>query len=1278
MARVARLGIVIDASGAKRGADETNAALRSIEGTAKRAEDTLKKAAGALGIAFGVRSLQQAVDTYSQLEGRLRLVTRSSQELARVQADLFRVAQSTRQSYEGTVDLYTRLARSAGEIGLSQQDLVTLTERVGQALVVSGSNSVKAAGALTQLGQAFSAGTVRAEEFNSILEGAPRLAQAVADSLGITVGQLRQMVVAGELSSKALADGIKNSAALAKEFGQITPTIGGALTELNNAFGVVVAGSGEAQSASKLLAGGISESARFMVEYRDAVVAVSVALGVGGLTMAATKAGAALLATSGGATVSALLALVPAVNSVSAAMALLRLAAAAAWTAITGPVGLAVAGFAAVTAALYLWIRRQKEVTPEVQATAKSVQELYVEARKLAEVSFVPKSALDQLTELNTLIQIARKSGAQNADAYKAASEEWSRSGKSAKTFAQALADGDAKAQNYLGTFQAIAQNQQRLTRITDAQTKAQRDAAKVTEERAKIEADYQAQVVQLGIELADRARMAQDEYAAAVKAANTALTTQTLTRTKDVDAIRAQVVALSQGALAYREVIEAQQLQAAVTEALNAATAQGIVLTPQQTLFLVAQVKEYQRLAKVKEALLGLDGQNPFIIPVEETREWASTLNEVATAAQRIGQVFGQVGSAISKAVQLAAQVVESLAAVRQTSAALEKARGTSGEGKAQSAFNAAQASSVLSVTTAVVSGISAWVQGARQSAEEARQLAIALREARAAAKANASAFVAGANQSPLERELSSITGQFNDVIRELLATGAPRVERLGPRTARSVVPTAADVNAVIDAYEQLIAKAKEAAAFQLQQAQTELAARLLIAQGREAEGEALRLEAKQAKEIREAEEQYGKDSPYLMHLKEVLKAELEAAQAAEARRQIEKNRARDDIGFDIAGRRQTLDGDARGAFVTRQNAGAARALREAQDLFDAGTITAEMFAELTRIINDELTQAIRDFDQAAAEAAAQAQAAAAAAEQERLAGIQRAQTAIIKEMIDAYKVLDPQLAASLEQQQKTIDRNERLANATDDVTRAQLAHLFALQDEAEAQIAAAQAAEAAARAFERQTEAARKFAEIGMDAEERYLRATGKTFEADAKRRKRERDAQLAEAAQAFGALGLTINPNSPNFIQQIQQFAAQQAEFKQITDYINGAYDADMAALIAAQMNGSATPGTSGAGGASGGAFGSPGRAADIPVLGGESVTMRSAASMTETSATRLIDFASAQLSVQREILAELRGRRSQSSDLLGPAFVDRLDRAFGTRAADSALLLNGRVS
>lgn len=92
--------------------------------------------------------------------------------------------------------------------------------------------------------------------------------------------------------------------------------------------------------------------------------------------------------------------------------------------------------------------------------------------------------------------------------------------------------------------------------------------------------------------------------------------------------------------------------------------------------------------------------------------------------------------------------------------------------------------------------------------------------------------------------------------------------------------------------------------------------------------------------------------------------------------------------------------------------------------------------------------------------------------------------------------------------------------------------------------------------------------------------------------------------------------------------------------------------------------------------------PGRAADIPVLGGESVTMRSAASMTETSATRLIDFASAQLSVQRRILQILEGKQAAGRDeLLGPAVSPRvlqaIDGGLGRMNQDSAMLVYGRV-
>ena len=86
--------------------------------------------------------------------------------------------------------------------------------------------------------------------------------------------------------------------------------------------------------------------------------------------------------------------------------------------------------------------------------------------------------------------------------------------------------------------------------------------------------------------------------------------------------------------------------------------------------------------------------------------------------------------------------------------------------------------------------------------------------------------------------------------------------------------------------------------------------------------------------------------------------------------------------------------------------------------------------------------------------------------------------------------------------------------------------------------------------------------------------------------------------------------------------------------------------------------------------------PGPTADIPILGEDTIAVRSARSITESSAMKLVDYSAAQLSVQREILAELKGRGArQTSALTSP--LDGLDRVWGTRVRDRAMLVNGRI-
>jgi len=198
----------------------------------------LRNALLTVGAALSVRQLAAYADQYTQVINRLKLATSSTAELARVESRLFAVSQETRTSLSANAQLYGRLSIAAKELGADQNTLLEFTRGVGLALAVSGQSAEQASGALLQLSQAVGAGIVRAEEFNSILEGAPRIAQAVADGLdraGGSVAKLRKEVINGTLSSKEFFDALMTQIpVLEQEFARTMPTIGQAFQLLEN------------------------------------------------------------------------------------------------------------------------------------------------------------------------------------------------------------------------------------------------------------------------------------------------------------------------------------------------------------------------------------------------------------------------------------------------------------------------------------------------------------------------------------------------------------------------------------------------------------------------------------------------------------------------------------------------------------------------------------------------------------------------------------------------------------------------------------------------------------------------------------------------------------------------------------------------------------------------------------------------------------------------------------------------------------------------------------
>lgn len=254
--RSSTLRLIIDSSDAVTAAnrldrmgDEASRAARNtdgVTGAASRMGAALRLAATAaasLGGALAFREGLQAAATFDQLSNRLRLVTENSDQLAAVQRDLFGVSQRTFSTIEATTQLYQRLAASSRDLGLSQERLVGITTTVNQALQISGTSAQAAEAALIQFGQALESGVLSGDEFRSIREQAPALAQAIADGLGVTQGELRKLAEDQALTTEIVVGALEKQAdAVAAQVGRFEVTLPQALSNLRNSVQVAAAG----------------------------------------------------------------------------------------------------------------------------------------------------------------------------------------------------------------------------------------------------------------------------------------------------------------------------------------------------------------------------------------------------------------------------------------------------------------------------------------------------------------------------------------------------------------------------------------------------------------------------------------------------------------------------------------------------------------------------------------------------------------------------------------------------------------------------------------------------------------------------------------------------------------------------------------------------------------------------------------------------------------------------------------------------------------------------
>ncbi|EBJ2408427.1 tape measure protein [Salmonella enterica] len=196
---------------------------------------SLSRVATYLMAILSVQQVSQYADAWTTLNNKLANALRPSEQLVDVTERVFNITQQTRGSLDATASLYARLERATREYGTCADDLAKLTTIINQGFVVSGATAQEAENAIIQLSQGLASGALRGEEFNSVNEQGNRLIVALADSMGVGIGQMRQMAAAGKLTTDVVVNGLlSQGVTIGNEFANTTTTISQALQVAGN------------------------------------------------------------------------------------------------------------------------------------------------------------------------------------------------------------------------------------------------------------------------------------------------------------------------------------------------------------------------------------------------------------------------------------------------------------------------------------------------------------------------------------------------------------------------------------------------------------------------------------------------------------------------------------------------------------------------------------------------------------------------------------------------------------------------------------------------------------------------------------------------------------------------------------------------------------------------------------------------------------------------------------------------------------------------------------
>lgn len=276
----------METAGLVKGSDATTKSLntlqKNIEKTDKAASDTTKRfsvlgkdmnsaAGGASKFSMAlsplsaaiagvvsvqaIANLQKLSEQFTLLESRVKRLSATTEDARTNYSALIQISSAGGSDLTTTIKLWESLTASLTSLGVTRDQVLSLTDTLQKIGKIGGSSAEEISAALRQFSQSVAGGTLRAEEFNSIIEQMPELGRKIADGLGIPFNELRQQMLDGKLTIDRVLVAIQEQTGKVNdEFKKVPRTVGDASNAIVNSMGVAISKIDQASGASRALA----------------------------------------------------------------------------------------------------------------------------------------------------------------------------------------------------------------------------------------------------------------------------------------------------------------------------------------------------------------------------------------------------------------------------------------------------------------------------------------------------------------------------------------------------------------------------------------------------------------------------------------------------------------------------------------------------------------------------------------------------------------------------------------------------------------------------------------------------------------------------------------------------------------------------------------------------------------------------------------------------------------------------------------------------------------